>query len=237
MTLVHASPTAKAIDLEIDVPRREVLRNLGYPRAKQPAARVKRVLEEIWDEAISLIRPRGAYRVASSEQAAAAGMPEPTELVGLGLCTIGPALEAREHRLGQQSQVLEALVLDAFGSAAAEAAADALNLRICQEAQALGYQLPRRISPGYGRWRIEGQRELLSLLEMEAVGVRLTEGLMMVPRKSISFGVRFLKHAPPPQLAARRCASCDLEGCAYRAGAEDGPDAPEGENRRTKGVR
>lgn len=228
------SPATAVVDLDVTVPRREVLRNLGYPRTKQPAERVERVLEQIWDEANTLIQPRGVHRVASAAQAAATGMPKPTSLVGLGLCTIGPALEDREHHLGQQDRVLEALVLDAFGSAAAEAAADALNLLICQEAQARDYQLPPRISPGYGSWSIEGQRELLSLLGMEALGIQLTGGLMMVPRKSVSFGVRFQKQAPPPRLAARRCASCDLDGCAYRAEADhddtDTPDTPEGEN-------
>lgn len=229
MNAAHASAATTVLDLEIDLSRREVLRNLGYPRTKQPTVQVERVLDEVWDEANRLVRPRGVHRVASGDQAAAVGMPEPTALVGLGLCTIGPELEEREHLLGQQDRVLEALVLDALGSAAAEAAADALDLLICQEAQARGFQLGSpRISPGYGSWSLEGQRKLLSLLEMEVLGIQLTEGLMMVPRKSISFGVRFQEQAPAPRLTARRCAICDLEGCAYRAEAEDEP--PESEN-------
>jgi hypothetical protein len=210
--------------LVIQPTRREVLRNLGYPRSRGPAEQVEQTLDRLWPEAEALLRPRGAYRVVSAEQIAAAGMPQPTELVGLGLGTIGPGLEHRERDLGRQGQLLEALLLDAFGSAAAEAAADAVNLLLCRRAQELGYRLPPRISPGFGAWALEGQRALLPLLDAGALGVTLTEGLMMVPRKSISFGVRFSREGGLSRVERLRCATCDLEGCAYRRDPEDDRD-------------
>jgi hypothetical protein len=203
--------------LTIQISRREVLRNLGYPRARDPSPQVAAA----WDEAAALVRPRGIHRVVEAAQAAATGMPRPTELVGLGICTIGPALEQAEASLGELGQVLDALILDAFGSAAAEAAADALNVLLCQEAQERGYQLPPRISPGYGRWDIRGQTELTGLLGAEAIGIRLTEGLMMVPRKSVSFAVRFERELSPTRVAHNRCAACDLARCAFRVTDEN----------------
>jgi len=207
-------------DLTIEVSRREVLRNLGYPRARKPAAQVQEALHRLWPEAEALVRPRGALRVVSAEQATAAGMPTPTPLVGLGLGTIGPDLEAHERDLSSAGELLEALLLDAYGSAAAEATADAVNLLLCQRAQQLGFALPPRISPGYGKWAIEGQRALLPLLCAEAVGVTLTEGLMMVPRKSVSFAARFSEESGHGGIARRRCAACDMTGCAYRRESE-----------------
>ena len=62
----------------------------------------------------------------------------PRREVGLGICTIGPELERRGQALSEEGQVLEALIFDAFGSAAAEAAADALNTLLCAEARAEG---------------------------------------------------------------------------------------------------
>lgn len=214
-------PVETHSELTIEVTRREVLRNLGYPRARVPTARVEQALVRIWPEAEALVRPCGALRVVSAEQAAAAGMPTPTPLVGLGLGSIGPDLEAREHELSEAGEMLDALLLDAYGSAAAEAAADAVNLLLCQRAQERGYTLPPRISPGYGAWDIQGQRTLLPLVGAEALGVRLTEGLMMVPRKSVSFAARFSEQAGHAGIARRRCATCDLTSCAYRREPEE----------------
>lgn len=214
--------------LSVRVSRREVLRNLGYPRARRPSARVEQTLDELWDRAHGLLAPRGACRVVSAETARATAMPDLADLpVGLGLCTIGPALESEEQRLSQANQLLEALILDAFGSAAAEAAADGLNAELCRRAQTEGYTLPPRVSPGYGRWDLRGQRELLRLLEHERLGLALTEGLMMVPRKSVSFGVHFERGPQAHRALRHRCAACEMEACAYRVA--DGENE-EGEN-------
>ena len=203
--------------LFVRVSRQEVLRNLGYPRAHQPTERVALKLDELWPEADALIQAKGAFRVVTSQQAATAAMPHPTDQVGLGVCTIGPALEDREHQLSASDRMLEALLLDAFGSAAAESAADALNLLLCVHAQALDLKLLPRFSPGYGSWDVKHQRQLLAMLPAQRVGIRLTEGMMMIPRKSVSFAVRLSPDAEAGRTDRRHCARCDLQGCAYRA--------------------
>ena len=203
--------------LEVAVTRTEVLRCLGYPRTRAPQPQVADVLEGLWEQAASLVTPRGIYRVVGQEAARDVGMPEPSEVVGLGVCTVGPDLEREEQRLTREGQMLEALILDAYGSAAAEAAADAVSTRLCAVAQGWGYQLPPRVSPGYGGWPIESQPALLSLLAAGVVGISLTEGCMMMPRKSVSFGVRFERELDPRMAGRRRCDACDLADCAYRA--------------------
>lgn len=205
----------------LSVSRREVLRNLGYPRRRTPSPRVAETLDRLWETAQQLMTPRGVLRIVSGGDAARTGMPEVTDLVGIGVCTVGPGLEQQEQRLSQAGQMLEALVLDAFGSAGAEAAADAVNVRLCALAAAGGYQLPPRISPGYGRWDISGQTALLELLDAGSIDIRLTEGLMMVPRKSVSFAVRFVRGLEPGRAHRRRCAGCDLLDCAYRVEEDD----------------
>ena len=203
--------------LSVRVSRQEVLRNLGYPKAHQPAEKVARKLDELWPEAESLIQARGAFRVVTDQQAAAAAMPRPTKQVGLGVCTIGPSLEDREQRLSSSDSMLEALLLAAFGSAAAEATADALNLHLCVHAQALDLKLLPRFSPGYGSWDVKHQPQLLAMLPAARLGIHLTEGMMMIPRKSVSFAVRLSPDAEAGRTDRRHCSRCDLLGCAYRA--------------------
>lgn len=214
--------------LKIRVPRKEVLRNLGYRRGAGPRERVDRRLDELWSGAEDRLRPRGAYRLVDGGEAGAAGMPDPSDTVAVGLCTVGDALEQECHRLTEAGELLDALLLDAFGSSAAEASADALNVVLCRELVREGRHPAPRISPGYGRWDVRGQRDLLALLPAGELGIRLTEGLMMVPRKSVSFAVR-LQPQPQPGGArggARRCALCEMEDCAYRRPADGGRQEP-----------
>ena len=211
---------APVIELSVQVSPGEVLRNLGYPRGHRLRPDVARRLEQLWQQGPRLIHPRGTFRVISGEQAQQLAMPRPTERVGLGLCTVGPALEREELRLSEQQQMLDALLLDAYGSAAAEAAADALNLQLCVHAQELGLQLLPRFSPGYGSWDVAHQRQLLAMLPADRLGLSLTEGMMMIPRKSVSFAVRLTREAVARRTDRRHCARCELEGCAFRADPE-----------------
>jgi hypothetical protein len=213
-----AAPTTEAVitEIAVTVSRREVLRYLGYPRVRPPKPQVAEVLDRLWEPAHRLITPVGTYRVVGRDAARATGMPTPTEVVGLGVCTAGPALEREERERIADGQMLEALILDAFGSAAAEAATNAVNAQLCAVAQGWGFRLAPRVSPGYGRWDIEGQPELLGLLDAGAIGVTFTEGLMMVPRKSISFGVHFEHGLSAVEPARHGCVGCELTNCAYR---------------------
>lgn len=206
---------AQVVKLDVEVDLREVHRNLGYGRSGTPRERTRRRIDELWPRANELIDPRGAFRVVDREEAARTGMPEPSETVGLGLCTIGAALEEESRASSDRGELLDALLLDAFGSAAAEAAADALNLHLCEHAASHGWYSAPRISPGYGRWDVRSQRELLALLPADEVGIRLTDGMMMVPRKSVSFAVRY-RDTPGAPGEWKRCARCNLEQCRFR---------------------
>jgi hypothetical protein len=222
-------PAGDVLVLPVRVSRREVCRYLGYPRAQQPKEQVASQLEALWPLAMDLAHARGSFRLVGAQEAAAAEMPNPTDPVGVGLCTVGPALEEESERRGAAGDPLSALLLDALGSAAVEAAAEALSARLCQAARAQGRLAERRISPGYGRWRVTGQAALLRLLPHAALGVRLTDGMMMVPRKSVSFAVRLRQGEAAQKKLASRCEACDLENCPYRddPADESGPAARE----------
>jgi hypothetical protein len=200
-----------AIDLQINLRKSEVIRLLGYPRRSKPSPRVALQLDRLWERRSQLIQPRGMTFLGTKNDAISVGMPRPTETVGFGLLTVGDRLE----RQSRQSDALEALIWDAIGSAAAEAAADALNARVCTAAGELGLTPASRISPGYGKWEIKYQKSFLGLFEASVLGITLTEGCMMIPQKSVSFAVR-LDTDPDRIERTGRCQRCNLANCAYR---------------------
>ncbi len=206
----------RVCDLEIEVDPAEVRRYLGYPRAARPRPRIQRRFAELWEEGYALARPRGVCCVVDGERLAATGMPRSTARVAVALCTVSGALEDESRGRGERGQVLDAMLLDAFGSAAAEAAADALNGRICIWAHEQGLYPAPRISPGYGRWDVRAQADLLGLLPAAGVGVRLTPSSMLVPHKSVSFAVRFPEKRPAATSRVHKCRHCGLLDCPYR---------------------
>lgn len=204
----------RVLRLAARVTRGDVRRALGYPVGRGGGAAAEAALAGLWDEARSLLEPRGAYRLVDGDNAAATGLPDPAKDVAVAACTIGPRLEEEAERHKQRGDLLAALTLDAIGSAAAEAAADSLNNRICTAARRRGLHATPRVSPGYGAWDTARQRDLLALLPITELGITLTSGQMMVPRKSVSFAVNLAAH--PPAEEGSRCARCNDTSCRHR---------------------
>jgi len=213
------------VELQARVRRREVLRLLGYPRGRPPSAAVAARFEALWAEACSLACARGAFRLIDRELALTIGVPSPAAEVAAAVCTIGAGLEDRAQSLGDSGDALGALILDAFGSAAAESAAEALQACVCAAVQDRGLSATRRISPGYGSWELARSSELLALLPAASLGISLTEGSMMMPRKSVSFAVTI--GAPVQDAASARCAACEMVDCRYRFVHDDAPQEDE----------
>jgi len=111
--------------------------------------------------------------------------------------------------------MLAAVVLDAIGSAAAEAVARYVSDRIDEEAAAEGLKTSCRASPGYGDWDVKEQKNLFELVPAERIGVTLTDSAMMVPRKSISFAVH-ISDKPVRLRGENSCRNCDMDTCPYR---------------------
>lgn len=214
---------SELIDLSIGVPRIEVLRYMGYPRARQPSCGVQKRIEQMWPQAEKLVRARGAWHRAAQQDALDVGLATVSDSMAFGVCTIGAEIECASEELGREGDAIGALFFDAFGSAAAESAAETMHARICAQVQAAGMEAVQRVSPGYGSWHVRRQRDLLARLPCESLGITLTEGCMMIPRKSVSFAVLF---GPAGQKRHRhRCAACALVDCRYRLEAP-GEESP-----------
>jgi len=201
-------------DLDIIIRRDDVARLLGYT-GSAPPPRVTALLDQIENQAARLVDPACMYRHLAGSEAATSSFLRGAGDVVLCLVTIGPRLEREVESLKDHGQLARALVLDAYGSAAAEAAAEAANAIIVREMETRGLSCSRRFSPGYGRWNVDEQRWVLPALDSRSIGVSLTEGCMMTPRKSVSFAVTVGVH-PVELRSADLCDACGAADCTWR---------------------
>lgn len=203
--------------IRIDIDRGEVMRLLGRidSQAGEIDARVVKAVDEGIEEAGRLCEPKGMYVIASGKDLPGAGIFDELERVAFCICTIGLQLEEKVTSLTAEGRLLDAVILDSAGSAAAEAAARYMDELIAEEASKAGLKTSCRASPGYGDWDVSEQKGLFSLVDGAKIGVSLSESCMMRPRKSVSFA----KHIDKKPLRLRSensCRNCDLDICSYR---------------------
>ncbi|MFC1809363.1 vitamin B12 dependent-methionine synthase activation domain-containing protein [Candidatus Omnitrophota bacterium] len=108
------------------------------------------------------------------------------ECVTLVVCTIGTELEFRVQELIEQKKMTEATLLNAVGGEAVEGVVEQVNEIVRREALLKKMKLRNRFSPGYGDWGLSEQREIMTLLQAERIGITLTEACVMIPEKSVS---------------------------------------------------
>ena len=124
--------------------------------------------------------------------------------------TIGPGLE---EKADASQDLLEKYYLDTIGNIALIKARKYLEdeLRAGFAMEGLSFMSPGSLED----WPIEEQRTLFSLLEgvENAIGVKLNEGLLMIPRKSVS-GIYF-----PTKTSFYNCQLCPRKHCEGRKAA------------------
>lgn len=144
-------------------------------------------------------------------------------LAGIGrvfpfVLTIG---EAFDRTVDQRSNMLEKYLLDEIG-----------NIALREARRDFEHHLRRKfalekiscMSPGsLEDWPIKEQKNLFSLLAgvESTLGVRLTESLLMLPRKSVS-GIYF-----PSEVSFASCQLCPRERCDNRKASYDEAEARE----------
>lgn len=181
----------------VDIEERKILRFLGLKK-KNPeiADSLKKIIEEERQRLPYLLTAKAVYGLFEYGETDGHPIFQNALKVVLCICTIGPKLEEESARLIRENEILRGLVLDAFGSEAAEEVAKQAYSFIAQEARSMNLWPTKRFSPGYGKWELQAQRFIFQVLPAAKIGVRLNESCMMIPRKSISFRVNFLGHQP-----------------------------------------
>ena len=141
--------------------------------------------------------PRSASGLALPDYVAPAGGPR--DAVALFAVTAGEGIQQWAAELKESGALLASYALQALALETAEAAAEWLHGRLRQQ---WGFADPpdlsmqqrfkakyrgRRYSPGYAACPDLGlQTDLLGLVGAEAIGIELTEGMMMEPEASVS---------------------------------------------------
>ena len=130
------------------------------------------------------------------------------------LCTVGDRIEG-PIREALETDPPFGLALDGLGNAATEALATAASNRFEAEGEIHGLHPSLPLSPGMVGWPVEeGQPQVFRIVSGDPLGVGLTSGGMMMPRKTISL---VLGLGPGLARAGRACDYCNLrETCRYQ---------------------
>lgn len=213
----------------IDLDKAGVCRYLGYD-GHAPSGHVSSLIDSLIVSARELIEPawcleqRTIETVEEGRVSVGGGLVLASETIGrllagctevvIYLATIGRRLEEEVSRLMSGGQALDAMILDAIGSEAAEKAADAVQSAVESKARESGLVTTSRHSPGCCGWDVAQQRVLFQAVSVASLGVSLTESCLMVPRKSTSgviglFSSHIAKISP--------CYACDEgQSCRHR---------------------
>lgn len=132
--------------------------------------------------------------------------------------TIGGDLEKAVSDYFAAGDYTLGLLLDAAGTAAVEAAADAANALIASQAARRGFTALRRFSPGYGDWPLTDQAAMVALAG-GGPALTVTATSMLVPRKSVTAVIGLAPADLQPALPAcghEACAACPQPNCLAR---------------------
>ena len=223
-------PILEDWDLSVDVD--QILRGQGADpqlvRMRSP--KIVEAAEWALNEGLDLIQPRVLYesyeveelrheklRLQSGSELSGKLITQhlgPASSVVIILCTIGAELERRSNEVSSEDLIL-GLALDGLGSAAVEILANATCNFFETQASTLDQSTSIPLSPGMLEWTVEvGQREIFDLLDSNKINVSLTESMLMIPKKSLTFvlgmGAEILE-------LGTSCDYCSLrETCRYQ---------------------
>lgn len=189
-----SSPIEKIKNFKIELDEKRISRLIGYKKKSEEIKEpIKKLIAEEKKKLDYLLHPLAIYTIIDYAETNKHPIFKDAEKVALCICTIGPELEKEIKDLMKKNEMLRALILDTFGSEAAEEVAIQSDRILADRAREMNLWPSKRFSPGYGRWDIREQRFMFRMLPAQDIGVRLTESFMMIPRKSISFRINFYK--------------------------------------------
>ena len=105
----------------------------------------------------------------------------------LTAATVGGGIVEASSAASVAGNGTKALVYDAVGSEMADEAIGWIHEYVGQQLKRGSEKLTRRrFSPGYGDLGLENQKIIYDILNLEKLGIRLNESLIMVPEKSVT---------------------------------------------------
>lgn len=135
-------------------------------------------------------------------------VPESGQLtaVAAAVCTLGPALEHRTTALFAERRTSLALALDGVGNELLFALSRRLQDRIVVEARKTQLTAAGELQPGDPGLSLKAQPAVLRLAGADTIGVRVTQGQLLHPLKSMSMVLGIGLDLPPARWS--RCDDC-----------------------------
>ena len=144
----------------------------------------------------------------------------PAQRIFVAVDTIGPALEQYVDELQAQREPLDAYMLDSVGVVALGAVGEHLREVVERRAAELGWGVSEALAPGsLVGWPMRGQRELTSLLSLDAIGVILNPSHVLQPHKSATMLVGIGPDYPSSTVGSV-CRFCSLSDSCWRSKKE-----------------
>lgn len=190
--------------ITVPLPKERIYRRLGYKQgATALSAESRRQLEFAMEEALAHIHLKGAakrvpvlYKSASgitladriefSGKKLAALLRDSEEALLMG-ATGGPEIMAAIVKLSSAGDLSKGVVFDAVASEVVDSALDWIAKYYDNVLRREGRHLTsRRYSAGYADFVLENQAIFFRELELEKLGVQLTESFILVPEKSVT---------------------------------------------------
>lgn len=133
----------------------------------------------------------------------------------LFVVTIGDGIEKEASILTSGKDPLKGYLLDRIGSFAVESVAERLEKKLRRDYSLIKKSVSSRFSPGYCDWPVEEQFKMAKALDFSKAGVVLTEGCMMVPKKSISAIVAIADEGVFKNFVSG-CDLCEKKECGFK---------------------
>jgi len=225
----------RAFNLEFNADYSEVLRYLGCPGGYvKDGARIGQMVLDTYQEVKRFAVPRGIYGTFRIERLPDGGflLPEAglsllsrdlealwqdSEKMTILAATLGNSVDQLVSYLVGSGQYAKAVIADAIGSAAAEAAIEQVDSIVRKEARQRGKTLTARFSPGYGDVSLDLQKDLVALVGADEIGIEVTEAFILKPRKSVTALLAWsdsTSHSAKSEEAD--CQFCKFKECRFR---------------------
>lgn len=220
-------------DFDYKIEKSEVLRYLGYRGQEIDGITAERI-DRMTELCLKTAKPRYYYvrfNIKMAEKGVAllgtdivfrgrdiAAHLKGAEAIALMAVTIGHECERKLMQL-EASSMTDAICFNSAAIALTEAAADRCQSELAALYRRDGYYINARYSPGYGDFPLSQQSEVLRLLNAgPRLGITLTEGDLMLPRKSVTAVLGLFKDE---QERRTSCESCVMrETCDFRRNGE-----------------
>jgi len=237
------SPVA---EIYLDAVKPEYIsRYLGYDETRPPSIMAASLIETESRWLLENTKPQGVYDIFACEvpddrTVLVGGKTFRSQVLRMHLegsifaaalaVTMGTEVDEQISGLMEQGQGAQGYILNGIASAAADCAADAIELKIREivEKGGLGeasgcsacnidpsWKTTRRFSPGYADFILENQAGMFELLKPERIGLHLTSSSLMVPLKSITALIGIGPSVKTEGYPCDICDRCNITECKY----------------------